>query len=146
MEGSDKCMWGTLTNISLHGCYVEMNTTFPVGTKVGVVLKSFGIRIQAPGTVRAPGAVRATYPSLGMGIGFMELEPDQQANLRELLDALSGRITVSSDVVVEEYGIRDIPASADQRAFLEEITKFFQQNQLLNREEFYQIAKRVRRS
>ena len=33
-EGSDVPMWGTLTDISLHGCYVEMNTTFPVDTKV----------------------------------------------------------------------------------------------------------------
>jgi hypothetical protein len=46
-------MWGTVPDVSLHGCYVEMNTTFPVGTKVDLVLKSFGIRIESPGTVRA---------------------------------------------------------------------------------------------
>ncbi len=117
-----------------------MNTTFSVGTKVNVVLKSFGIRIQAPGTVRA------MFPFLGMGIGFAELEPDQLANLKQLLDTLSGRIAVSDGAVVEEYGIRDILASTDQRAFLEEITKFFQKNQLLNRAEFHQIVKRFRRS
>ena len=32
-EGSDVRMWGTLTDISLHGCYVEMTTTFPVDTQ-----------------------------------------------------------------------------------------------------------------
>ncbi|HEY6302122.1 MAG TPA: hypothetical protein VIX14_03565, partial [Terriglobales bacterium] len=36
---------GTLTDVSLHGCYLEMNTTFPVGTKVKLVLKSFGVRV-----------------------------------------------------------------------------------------------------
>jgi hypothetical protein len=158
-EGSGKRLWGTLTNISLHGCYVETNTTFPTGTKVHVVLKSFGIRIEAPGKVRAPGTVRDTHPFMGMGIGFAELEPDQEAKLKQLIDALSGRIAVSNSTVMEEYGKRDALASADQqtfakdtlafvdqRAFLEEITKFFQKNQLLNREEFYQIAKRVCRS
>ena len=66
-------MWGTLTDISLHGCYVEMNATFPVDTKVDLVLKSFGIRIHTPGRVRA------TYPSLGMGICFAEIEPVRTA-------------------------------------------------------------------
>ena len=57
-------MWGTLTDISLHGCYVEMNATSPIDTKVDLVLKSFGIRIEVSGTVRT------SYPFLGMGIGF----------------------------------------------------------------------------
>ena len=30
--GSEARMWGTLTDISLHGCYVEMTNTFPVDT------------------------------------------------------------------------------------------------------------------
>ena len=51
-EGSDVRMWGTLTDISRHGCYVEMHATFPVGTIVNLVLTSCGIRIQAPGAVR----------------------------------------------------------------------------------------------
>ena len=33
-EGSDVRIWGTLTDISLHGCYVEMSTTFPVDARV----------------------------------------------------------------------------------------------------------------
>jgi hypothetical protein len=61
-----------------------MNTTFPVGTKVDLVLKSFGIRIETPG------AVRASYPSLGMGICFAEIQPVQQLHLKDLLAALLG--------------------------------------------------------
>lgn len=48
-EGSDEHLWGTLTDISLHGCYVEMSDTFPVDTNVYLVLKSFGLRIQTQG-------------------------------------------------------------------------------------------------
>src|SRR5258708_31839244 len=73
---SDARMWGTLTDVSLHGCYVEMNTTFPVGTKVDLVLKSFGIRIETPGTVRV------SYPFLGMGASFAEVEPVHQLQLQ----------------------------------------------------------------
>ena len=88
VQGSDVRMWGTLTDISLHGCYVEMNATFPIDTKVGLVMKSFGIRIQTAGRVRA------TYPSLGMGICFADIEPSEQLQLKQLLTALSGRSTI----------------------------------------------------
>jgi hypothetical protein len=42
--------------------------------------------------------------------------------------------------------MKDTLGSADPRAFLDEITEFFQKKHLLSREEFHQIAKRVRRS
>ena len=139
-EGNDVRMWGTVTDVSLHGCYVEMNTTFPVGTKVDLVLKSFGIRIEAPGEVRV------SYPFLGMGICFAELEPVQQMQLKQLLAALSGRSAVSNGISAEEKSVNDALRSADPRAFLDEITEFFRKNQLLSRNEFHQIAKRIRRS
>src|SRR5712671_6416499 len=117
-EGSDVCRWGTVTDISQHGCYVEMNTTFPVDTKVDLVLKSFGIRIETPGEVRA------SYPSLGMGICFAEIEPVQQMQLKQLLAALAGRSAVSSGIPAEEKSVKDALASADPKAFLDEITEF----------------------
>jgi len=139
-EGSDVRMWGTLTDVSLHGCYMEMNTTFPVGTKVDLVLKSFGIRIQARGTVRT------SYPFLGMGICFAEIEAEQQPQLKQLLDALSGPSAVSNGVSADGSDMKDVLASADPKAFLDEIAKFFQKRHVLHRAEFHQIAKRVRRS
>src|SRR5271166_3620138 len=33
-------LWGTLKDISLHGCYVEMATTFPVGKQVNLALEA----------------------------------------------------------------------------------------------------------
>ncbi|MGA2202564.1 MAG: PilZ domain-containing protein [Terriglobales bacterium] len=139
-EGSAVRMWGTLTDVSLHGCYVEMHTTFPIGTKVDLVLKSFGIRIQASGTVRT------SYPFLGMGICFAEIEAEQQPQLKQLLDALSGPSAVSNGVSADGSDMKDVLASADPKAFLDEIAKFFQKRHVLHRAEFHQIAKRVRRS
>ena len=139
-EASDVRIWGTVTDVSLHGCYVEMNTTFPVGTKVDLVLKSFGIRIETPGEVRV------SYPFLGMGICFADTQPVQQLHLKDLLTALAGRSAVSSGISSAEKSVKDALGSADPKAFLDEIKEFFQKNQLLSRSEFHQIAKRARRS
>jgi hypothetical protein len=139
-EGSDVPMWGTLTDISLHGCYVEMNATFPIDTKVQLVLKSFGIGIQVPGTVRT------SYPFLGMGICFTEIEPEQQVRLKQLLDTLIGRGAVASDGSSQARGATNIPGPPDPQAFFDKITEFFQKHQMLSRTEFYEIAKWASRS
>jgi hypothetical protein len=147
-EGSDLRLWGTLTDVSLHGCYVEMSTTFPAGTEVNLVLNSFGVRIQVAGTVRG------SYPSLGMGICFKKPEPAEQRQLQQLLDALAGQVAVSNAVVAavsaqengsKHSGVKHIPA-ADPKAFLDEIKEFFLKNEMLSRSEFQKIAKRVRHS
>jgi PilZ domain len=135
-EGSDEHLWGTLTDISLHGCYVEMSDTFPVDTNVYLVLKSFGLRIQTQGTVRT------SFPSKGMGIGFTEIEPGQQTQLNQLLDALTGGKSASTSASPGDKG--DL-GSVDPIALVDEIKEFFRKKQLLSREEFHQIAKRVRR-
>jgi hypothetical protein len=133
-------MWGTLTDISAHGCYVEMSNTYSVDTPVYLVLNSCGIRIQASGTVRA------SYPGLGMGIRFAEIEPEQQAQLQQLLAMLAGRSPASNRGTAQENAVETSEGSADPRALLDEITEFFRKHPLLSRDEFHQIARRVRRS
>ena len=108
-------LWGTLTDISLHGCYVEMNTTFPVDTKVDLVLKSCGVRIQVSGTVRA------SYPFLGMGVGFGKIEPEQQAHLKELLAALGGQSAFFRGSQVQESVPDNSLRSADPRELINEL-------------------------
>ena len=125
-------MWGTLTDISLHGCYVEMNTTFPVDTKVE----------SRPQVVRhpdqAPGTVRTSYPLLGMGICFAEIEAGTRAQLKQLLDALTGRNTVSTRRSgLGKKALKNTLAVGRPESFLDEMTEFFQKNQTLSREEFH---------
>jgi PilZ domain len=131
---SDAHILGTLTDISLHGCFVEMATTFPVDTKVDLVLKSFGVQIHTAGTVRA------TYPSQGMGVRFAEIEPVEQQRLQQLLASLAGHSAVQAEEPREETDIE-----ADPSAILDGITEFFRRKHLLSRAEFHQIAKRARR-
>jgi hypothetical protein len=107
---------------------------------VDLVLKSFGIRIETPGEVRV------SYPFLGMGICFAEIEPVQQLHLKQLLAALSGRSVVPNAMPTAEKTVKTTLASVDPKSFVEGITEFFQKNETLSRNEFHQIAKRVRRS
>jgi hypothetical protein len=89
-EGSDARLWGTLKDISLNGCYVEMATTFPVNTQVNLELESAGIRVLAGATVRA------SYPSLGMGMCFSKFAPAQELRVKEILAASAGKRAILS--------------------------------------------------
>jgi hypothetical protein len=135
--GSDVRLWGTLIDISLHGCYVEMSSTSPVDTRVRLVLKSCGHRIETGGTVRA------SYPALGMGICFEDIESEQQVQLQQLIAMLAGNSGVDGISAAENHA-SDSPRQVDPKALLNEVTEFFRNNQLLSRNEFHQMAKRAR--
>ena len=83
-------LWGTLRDISLHGCYVEMATTFPVGKQLNLALESGGV------WVRAGATVRTSYPGLGMGMCFAELAATQQLHLNQILAASAENRSIHS--------------------------------------------------
>ncbi|MFI5113879.1 MAG: PilZ domain-containing protein [Terriglobales bacterium] len=140
--GGDVRMWGTLTDISRHGCYVEMTSTFPAGTDVDLGMEVQGIR------VRARGRICVSYPFLGMGIAFTEIAPEQEASLEQLLSALAEHRgpPIADPGLKEESGVRETVAAAAPNALLDEIVRFFAVNRLLSREEFIRIARQARRS
>ncbi|MGH9496896.1 MAG: PilZ domain-containing protein, partial [Candidatus Sulfotelmatobacter sp.] len=82
-EGTDIRTWATFSDISLHGCYVEAQATYPVGALLHMKLDANGIRVEAQGIVRV------SYTNLGMGIAFADLTPHNTAELRRLLASLS---------------------------------------------------------
>lgn len=84
-EDSQAPLWGTLVDISLHGCYVEMPATFPLDTVVTLKIESLGVRFSTLATVRA------TYPSLGMGMCFTDTQLAQQRSLEVLLRTLASQ-------------------------------------------------------
>jgi hypothetical protein len=139
-EDGNVRMWGTLTDISLRGCYVEMSTTFPVDTKVALVLEASGIRFRARGTVRI------SYPFLGMGILMSEIEPDQKVLLEQLLSALAKSSSSSQPEATPYNSANDLFVGADPIAFLNDLKRHFDGKPLLSREEFFRIAKLCQRS
>ena len=129
-------MWGTLTDISLRGCYVEMSSTLPVDSKVDLVMDASGFRI------RAKGIVRISYPGLGMGILITDLAPAQRQFLDELLATLAATANGSTSQLVQERTAADAVAAVDPIPFLDELRRFFTSKATLTREEFIRIADR----
>jgi PilZ domain len=81
--GSESRTYATCTDVSMHGCYVEATTTYPVGTNLHMKLQANGSQVQSKG------CVRVTYPSLGMGIAFVEMSEEDRSRLKDLLRAVS---------------------------------------------------------
>jgi hypothetical protein len=45
-ENSDVRTWATFRDVSLHGCYVEAQATYPVGTPLRMKLEANGFRVE----------------------------------------------------------------------------------------------------
>lgn len=82
-DGGEVRTWATFSDVSLHGCYVEAQATYPVGTILHMKLELNGFRVETMGNVRV------NYPYLGMGIAFADMSTENAARLRELLGAIS---------------------------------------------------------
>ena len=82
-DGCDVRTWATFSGISLHGCYVEAQATYPVGTVLSMKLEANGVRLETNGSVRV------SYPYLGMGLAFVDITAENHARLRELLATIT---------------------------------------------------------
>ena len=139
-DGRDIHTWATFTDVSLHGCYVEAQATYPAGTLLHLKLETSGIRVETNGTVRV------NYPYLGMGIAFTDMSEQNQAYLRQML------VTISRPCVIMGPGIASsLPASGpldavplinDASAALQALVEFFESRQMLMREDFLRILRK----
>jgi hypothetical protein len=83
IDGSDVPLPGILTELSVGGCYIEMMSPLPVGTKVN-------LELSAANYIGRMGAlVRTTQPGMGMGMAFTELSGEEERNLREILQRVA---------------------------------------------------------
>jgi hypothetical protein len=72
-----------VTDISLSGCYVELMTTLPVGTKVELTLRVADI------TVNCAAEVRTSHPGVGMGMEFEPMSATDRGALAKAIARLS---------------------------------------------------------
>jgi hypothetical protein len=135
--GSDVRTWGTLTDLSLHGCYVEMTATFPVGSIVDLGLELKGLR------ARVSGEVRVSYPLLGMGISFRDVSADDHERLQEMIEQLNPLRAVKRNLEPEEMKPvgTSLPIVLDPPAALRALTEFFETRGLLTKEEFIRVLR-----
>lgn len=76
-------VWGRVSDISLGGCFVEMQSTLKEGTKVRLALW-----IQEK-KLWAVGKVAAARLGSGVGIEFEEIKTDDREQLKRYLDTLA---------------------------------------------------------
>lgn len=136
-EGIEMRTWATFTDISLHGCYVEATANYPVGTALQIKLEAHGLKIHAKGTVRV------SYAYTGMGIAFTEISGEDLSRLGELLQLISrpsGSEANSTGSVLKQSG--SLPPITNAAAALKAIVQFFEERQILTREEFSRLLRK----
>lgn len=139
-EGCDVRTWATFTDVSVHGCYVEAQATYPAGTVLHLKLEVNGMRVDTKGTVRV------TYPYLGMGIAFTEMSEEATTTLRRLVATLSHPCMVMGPGITASLpanAMRDaIPLIADPAAAVQVLMEFFEKRQVLMREDFLRLLRK----
>lgn len=139
IEG-DVHAWASFTDISLHGCYVEAQATYPVGTVLQLKLETKGIQVETKGTVRV------SYPYLGMGIAFTDVSSQDQAKLKELLGSLShpsmivGPGTASTPAA---HGGMELPSVTKPDVVVQALVEFFRDRRMLMRDDFVRIVRQA---
>jgi len=130
--------YGTLTDVSMHGCYVEMMATSPVGTMVNMMIEVNGVRADVRGEVKV------SYPFLGMGIEFKNVDVENRKGLREISASLLPRVNAVSapaqPIVAAEPLL--IPIITDPAAALGAIANHFQAETTLSRHEFLHLIQK----
>jgi PilZ domain len=133
-------MWATFSDISLHGCYVEAASGFPVGSVLSLAIEANGYRVEAEGEVRA------AYPGLGMGISFTKISDQARERLRALARSLSQPSIIMGARQAERPPLNPqanpAPAVTNPSAALQAIEKFFEDRHVMGREEFLRILRK----
>jgi hypothetical protein len=130
--------WASFTDISLHGCYVEAQATYPVGTLLHLKLEAKGRRVETKGDVRV------SYPYLGMGIQFLEMTAENQERLRDLLALVSRPSMIMGPGIASTLPARgplELPAITNPDAVVQGLLDFFRDRQMLMRDDFVRIVR-----
>jgi hypothetical protein len=140
-DGRDVRTWATFSDISLHGCYLEAQATYPSGTILHMKLEANGIVVESKGNVRV------TYPYLGMGIAFQGMSEENQALLRRLLATISHPCVIMGPGIASSLPsistpLEAMPTITNPQAAIQDLVEFFESRQMLMREDFLRILRK----
>ena len=135
--GTDVRTWGTLTDLSIHGCYIEMTATFPVGSRVDLLLELSGCRVEVKGEVRV------SYPFLGIGVAFRDVPPENARTLQSMVATLlAQQRTASNSPGARNPSPFPTPLIANPAAALQAVADFFEGHSSLSKTEFLQLIRK----
>lgn len=138
-EGVEIQTWVSFTDVSMHGCYVEAQATYPAGTILHMKLEANGIRVETKGRVVV------NYPYLGMGISFEDMSEENKGHLKRLLATLSHRCVIMGPGIASSLPasgpMAEVPLISDPGAAIQALVEFFESRQVLMREDFLRVLK-----
>ena len=73
----------SVSDISMNGCYVELMTTFPIGTKVDLLIRVAEV------SINCSAQVRTSHPGVGMGMAFVQMSAADHDALKKAVTRLS---------------------------------------------------------
>jgi CheY-like chemotaxis protein len=73
----------SLTDISSGGCYIEMPTPFPAGTRVEIVVRAQDMKL------RVQGVVQSVHPGFGMGVQLVLKTAENHDHVQSLIRLLA---------------------------------------------------------
>jgi PilZ domain len=139
-QGCDVHTWATFTDVSLHGCYVEAQATYPVGSILHLKLDANGERVETKGSVRV------SYPYLGMGIAFTEMSDENRLRMRAMLATVAKPFLTMGPGIASSLPavapLQTLPPITDPVAALKALTEFFESRQMLMREDFVRVVRK----
>ena len=132
---------GRVTDISLGGCYVDVMTTFPVGTLVSARISRDGQLFQADAEVRY------SKEGLGMGLAFTNMHLEEQARLLRWAEELliSGTIDLRTEKSTPSKMRESIPFESDPTA-LQLLIRILMRKGVLTHFESDQLLREVAKS
>jgi hypothetical protein len=143
-EGVNIRTWVSFTDVSMHGCYVEAQATYPAGTILHMKREANGIRVETKGSVAVD------YPYLGMGMSFEDMSEDNKAQLKRLLGTLYPRCVIMGPGISSSLPapgpMAEIPLISDSAAAIQALVEFFESRQVLMREDFLRVLKKGQKS
>jgi hypothetical protein len=80
-DAADVRVAASVSELSLHGCYLDMTNPFPLSTPIS-------IKISAANEVfQSKGRIIYLHPGIGAGVAFLDVAPEYRAVLESWLDA-----------------------------------------------------------
>jgi hypothetical protein len=127
--GSQARVVGRSSDVSSEGCYIDTISPFAVGAVVRVRLR------RGPNEFETKAIVKYALLSMGMGLAFTEIKPEQQAVLQKWIADLSGERSLEAEELSADPETGVAPELGDLRQILNELINLMMRRKIISEKE-----------
>lgn len=131
---------GRSSDLSTEGCYVDTLSTFGIGAAVHVRLKR-DMRV-----FEADAVVINAQMSMGMGLAFTNIQPNDQAVLRTWIAEMNGERPSGTELVVPDPTAGLLEAFVDLRQVLNELINLMVRRKVITEHERTALLRRMNKT